>query len=147
LLSIFSPFQNDLQDLSPLSLIRYPNFKGWGRCWRIASSSSQGQLVPASTISCAFSVRILSLSPPRPGPWINHFHKSYIKHILASHCIKRLHKYRTCFKSKNKRSIVNPFHNAMNLVFILVNASWSVVRRCPRKLSTSSINIKAGWSL
>jgi len=111
------------------------------------AKEKQGRLVAASTISCAFSVRILSLSPPRPGPWINHFHKSYIKYILASHCIKRLHKYRTRFKSKNRRSVVNPFHNAMNLVFILVNASWSLVWRCPRKLSTSLLNIKAGWSL
>jgi len=50
-------------------------------------------------------------------------------------------------KNFNSRSVVNPSHKAINSVFIFDIASLSVDRRWPRKLSTSSIKIIAGWSL
>jgi hypothetical protein len=50
-------------------------------------------------------------------------------------------------KQEYSRSVVKPSQRDMNSVFILVIASWSVVRRCPKKLSTSSMKIIAGWSL
>jgi hypothetical protein len=60
--------------------------------------------------------------------------------------------YNKCFVPESKgggysRSVVKPSHRDINSVFILVIASWSVVRRCPKKLSTSSMKIIAGCSL
>jgi len=65
---IFSPFKTTFR-ISTLSLRSgIPISKASGRRWRIASSSSEGQLVAASTITCAFSIRILSMNLVRPGP-------------------------------------------------------------------------------
>ena len=48
---------------------------------------------------------------------------------------KRIQEY--CFRYS--RSVVKPSHKDINSVFMLVMASRSVLRRCPKKLSTSSI--------
>jgi hypothetical protein len=94
----FLPFQ----DLSPLSLIRYPNFKGLRKTpkdcfiefWRSVGCSKYHHL-------CILCKNIITESGQDRPMNKSHFHKSYIKHIISSHYIKRLHKYNSCFKSKN----------------------------------------------
>ena len=44
-------------------------------------------------------------------------------------------------------SVENPSHSDMNSVFMLVTASCSDCLLCPKKLSTSSMKMMAGWSL
>jgi hypothetical protein len=113
------PFQNNLQDLNPLSLIRYPNFKGLRKMledcfiefWRSVGCSKYHHL-------CILYKNIINESGQARPMNKSHFHKSYMKCILASHCIERLHKCSTCFKSKNSRSVVNTSHNAMNSSFM-----------------------------
>jgi hypothetical protein len=119
LLLIFSPFKTTFR-ISTLSLRSgIPISKASGRRWRIASSSSEGQLVAASNHHlCILYKNIINESGQARPMNKSHFHKSYMKCILASHCIERLHKCSTCFKSKNSRSVVNTSHNAMNSSFM-----------------------------